>query len=47
MTAMSQKSGVIPPSLPVSGVDPAGALVNVVDVINFPIKVSGFLPTLR
>lgn len=33
--------------LPVSGVDPAGALVNVVNVIDFSIKVSGFLPTLR
>lgn len=33
--------------LPVSGVDPAGALVNVVNVIDFAIKVSGFLPTLR
>lgn len=33
--------------LPVSGVDPAGATVNVVNVVNLSIEVSGFLPTLR
>lgn len=33
--------------LPVSGVDPAGALVDVVDVVNFAVKVSGLLPTVR
>ena len=33
--------------IPVSGVDPARALVDVVNVIDFAIKVSGFLPTLR
>lgn len=32
---------------PVSGVDPAGAVVNVVDVVDFAIKVSGFLPAFR
>lgn len=32
---------------PVSGVDPAGALVYVVDVVDFAIKVSGFLPAFR
>lgn len=36
-----------PTVLPVSGVDPTCALVDVVNVINFAIKVSGFLPTLR
>lgn len=33
--------------VPVSGVDPAGALVHVVDVVHLPIEVSGLLPTLR
>lgn len=32
---------------PVSGVDPAGVVVNVVDVVDFAIKVSGFLPAFR
>lgn len=32
--------------LPVPGVDPAGALVNVVNVVDFAVEVPGFLPTL-
>lgn len=50
-TCRDKRSKVNPSSLhypsPVSGVDPAGALVNVVDVVDFAIKVSGFLPAFR